>query len=517
MVRKIQRPYQSHQLAQLTRQLLFSHTDKRQDQVRRAEKLHDSVDLQAIYPTDFIAFRLTGFRPDDSQQRNITGHELQQDLRLLIDTLTRSMDMVDDDPGLTSDELADKLGVAPKTISRWRDNGLRWRWVYCQTKLKRKLVYPQSSINYFIALHQDTVTKASTFKRLSNAEYDSLVARARALESTGRFTFNQIAGHLAKRTGRSLEGVRQVLQRHDRETPANPIFPSRQGPLTLKEKQVVYRAWRWGIKPGKIARRFQRTSGTIARMVHEMQAVTLKSLALEYVDSALFHRPEADRVYRIPIEPAAALPDAPPPESLANALAPWRNLFGPPPPALTQLFAFIHLAPQDIDRVLMRYHYHKRQADLKRKKLDPAAVKMSLIHEILDELAHALALRRQLMAHALPSVLDIACRHAGLVDQASAPRALELFTLGIAEIGPVLDSLDPTRHQNFDAGVRWHLMRKFASLGQSAQEGARARRRSDPDTLIARAHSLVTYDPFLREVVKRSWGIPQPPVQNDPS
>lgn len=148
----------------------------------------------------------------------------------------------------------------------------------------------------------------------------------------------------------------------------------------------------------------------------------------------------------------------------------------------------------------MRYHYHKRHADLVRKKLDPAGVKVALIHEVVEDLQHALAMRRQLMVHALPSALDIACRHAGLVDQASVPRVLELFALGVAEIGPVLDTLDPTRHQNFEAGIRWHLMRKFASLSHDA---GRARKRADPDTFIARAQMLVDHDPFLREIVKR--------------
>ncbi len=498
MVRKIQRPYQSQQLAQLTRQLLFSHLDKRRDQVRRAEKLHDTVDLQAIYPTDFIAFRLTGFRPDITQQRNMTGQALQEDLRLLIDTLTRSMDMPDDDPGLTPDDLAANLGVTTKTISRWRDNGLRWRWVYCQTKLKRKLIYPQSSIDYFLALHKETVAKASAFKRLSNDEYDRLAVRARTLESTGRFTFNQIAKHLARRTGRSLEGVRQVLERHDRETPNDPIFAGRQGPLSLKEKQVIFRAWRWGIKPGKIAQRYQRTSGTVSRIVHEMQAVAIKSLALEYVDSPLFQRPEADQVYRMPIEPPAPGSS---PDPAHDPLAPWHNLFGPPLPALADLFTFAPLPQPAVDRLLMRYHYHKRQADLLRKKLDPASAKVRLIDQIIDDLAQALAIRKSLMAHALPGALDIACRHAGLVDQASIPRVLELFALGIAEVGPVLDTLNPTRHQNFDAGIRWHLMRKFASVSQDA---TRARKRTEPEALIARAQSLVQQDPFLREIIPRT-------------
>jgi RNA polymerase primary sigma factor len=502
MVRKIQRPYQSQQLAQLTRQLLFSHVDKRQAQVRRAEKLHDSVDLQAIYPTDFIAFRLTGFRPDPAQQRNMTGQALQEDLRLLIDTLTRSMDMPDDDPGYSPDDLASKLGVTTKTISRWRDNGLRWRWVYSQAKLKRKLVYPQSAIDYFLSLNQDVVQKASSFTRLTDSEYDSIVTRARTLMSTGRFTFNQIARHLARRTGRSLEGVRQALLRHDRDTPSDPIFADHQGPLSLREKQVIFRAWRWGIRPGKIARRYQRTSGTIARIVHEMQAVALKSLILEYIDSPLFHRPEANQVYRLPIEQVPPPADTDPSqESRHDPLAPWQNLFGPPSPALRALFAFPHMPEPAIDRLLMRYHYHKRQADLLRKTLDPASVKVRIINRIIDDLAHALQLRKALMAHALPGAMDIACRHAGLVDQATIPRVLELFTLGVAEIGPMLDSLDPSRHQSFDAGVRWHLMRKFASL---SPDTTRARKRSEPDALIARAQSLVQHDPFLREVIQRT-------------
>ena len=80
-------------LEQLTHQLLFSPPDRRRLQVLRAECLHDEIDPIANYPLDYIAYRLTGYRSESGESVLLVGDAVLPDLRHMIDTLSRSIDL----------------------------------------------------------------------------------------------------------------------------------------------------------------------------------------------------------------------------------------------------------------------------------------------------------------------------------------------------------------------------------------------------------------------------------------
>ena len=129
MTRRLTQQFNCRALADLTRQLLVTPVKKRVEQVRRAERLYDAIDRQRNYPFDFVNFRITGYH-SESEDALLVGEALLGDLRLLIDSLSRSMGMprTDDEPIVTPQKLADRFNVSVKTVDRWRKLGLRWRW-----------------------------------------------------------------------------------------------------------------------------------------------------------------------------------------------------------------------------------------------------------------------------------------------------------------------------------------------------------------------------------------------------
>lgn len=131
MSRRLKQTFRCGPLDGLARQLLFSPPDKRILQVRRIERLHDQLDPNKNYPLDFLFYRITGYRREGKDAVLLTGEAVLPDLRLMIDTLSRSVRMPMDDAGTveTVRQLADRLSVSTKTIGRWRGAGMRWRWV----------------------------------------------------------------------------------------------------------------------------------------------------------------------------------------------------------------------------------------------------------------------------------------------------------------------------------------------------------------------------------------------------
>ena len=82
--------YRSAALRDLVQQLRFVPAARRAEQVRRAEQLHDEIDPQAVYPLDYLVYRITRYRHDHDEDVLLVGEAVTADLRLLIDELSRS-------------------------------------------------------------------------------------------------------------------------------------------------------------------------------------------------------------------------------------------------------------------------------------------------------------------------------------------------------------------------------------------------------------------------------------------
>ena len=89
--------YKSSQICQLRdQQVRFAPVEKRVSQAARAEKLLNEIDESLTYSYEFICFRVTDFRPTESDIETMTGKDAIADLHRLIEDLTDSADVFAD-------------------------------------------------------------------------------------------------------------------------------------------------------------------------------------------------------------------------------------------------------------------------------------------------------------------------------------------------------------------------------------------------------------------------------------
>lgn len=429
--------------------------ERRDDVLRRAEELHDQLDPDAAYPFEFIGFRLTGFRRDYGDDSLLVGQALRPDLRTLIDQLSKTLDLPPGDgDAVTADELAVQLNVSTKTLSRWRKDGLRWRWI---TPLKdgRKVIgFTAAAVERYRSAKPGRVAKASSFSQLTAEQRDRLLHRARRLAATTDVTFNQVAAHLAKRTGRALETVRLILEKHDRDHPDDPLFADRTGPLTARQKRLISRAHRMGVGVGKLAERFRRSRATIYRVVLDRRAARSSRLRLDHVPNVNFDRPDAADVYlRANLDPNKAGETAP------RSAVPLDGL----PPELKALYVQPVVSADKIRSLFLRYNFLKHRAAATREHFAHAPARARDLELFEQDIARAARVRSLLVTWHLPVVLSVARRHLVGKDNNTPTRLIQLLETGNPVLIDTVDAYDAAARPTFESVLTNRLLQAFAA------------------------------------------------------
>ncbi len=514
MARKTATAFRSRELQQLTRQLLFAPPQRRLEQVKAAEALHDQIDADRTYPLDYLSYRITGRRsatdPDDSPL--LVGEAVLPDLRQMIDTLSRSIDIPQNglgEPSETVASLAARLDVSTKTVRRWRNAGLRWRWVLPTQGGRKCIVFPESSIQRFLQVQQARVKRATDFSQLSSEQRQQILSRARRIAEATDVSLNRVAVHLANKYGRAVETVRQILEDHDRNQPLDPIFIDRTGPLSARQKRVIVRAYRMNVSVKKIARHFGRTRSTIYRALNEHRAAEIHSLNLRGFTLPTFKRPDADSVFLTdPLSPDRSATSALRARlSHSDTTAPHRPHHVPLedlPESLRPAYSSEVLTETEEHRLLVRLNYLKFKIDHLRSQLDryePRAAALDRIEPLVKLLDDT---RQEIILGTLPMVLSASRRHIAPDTPADRvqSRLLDLLALGHNVLVESIDSFDLTRNQSFWSYLHWSLMRVYAAdvanrgsvdlLDHELVVRGRARKRETIDTQVkklAKRHS----------------------------
>ena len=475
--------FRSAELADLTRQLLISPPKQRMQQTLRTERLHDAIDPTANYPLEYVIYRVTRYRPERDSQILLVGEALLPDLRWIIDVLSRSVDLPDDeaDPVEPIDALAVRLNVSTKTIGRWRAQGLRWRWIKSQRGGRQRLGLTRRAVDHFLKDHPDQVRRAGRFTHIDDKTRDDLITQARDIATTRRWSMFKTARHLARQTDRAIETVRKIIQQHDRDHPNDPIFPGHTRPLTDRQKRVIARAHRMGMSATDLAARFQRTRHTIYRAVHEQRAAALRELPIHFVESSTYTRDDADEVLLRRESDLAQL-------DLSTFAIPGDTELDALPQPVRRVYRQPRL-PANLQRAaLVRMNYLRFRAAALRDRLDaytPRATELDLIERSLEE---AQQIEHRLAQSAMPIVLSIT-RHQ-LIDQTdqSTNRLLELLKIGNDVAQQAMYEFDAAKAQTFEAYLNWRLRTRYATETNDpdAVQASipRAHRRKPPDTLI---------------------------------
>lgn len=201
----------------------------------RAEKLATMIDPEAVYPEDFVVFHVTGFRPQMNEPELIPGAALLRDLAGLIDRLSRRAAFTRAELAppqwLTVDELLGRWGVSRKTIERLRVRGLIGRRV------------------------------ALTRGRAMNV-FASAVVKAVELREG-------LAGGKRARPRPVPKSVRKPV---DERAPGQAVTP--------RQRRLVERALRVGVKPAAIAERLSKSEATVFRSRQRQLADRCRSVRM---------------------------------------------------------------------------------------------------------------------------------------------------------------------------------------------------------------------------------------------
>lgn len=506
------RPYLSTAMAQLSAQMHYAPPVRRQEQLRQAERLLDQLNPQQLYPWDFVNRWITGHHAEGHRDAMLVGDALRQDLLLLVDHLSRLTPMPEDDePSFTAQQLAEHWRVSTKTIQRYRDRGLRWRWVRTDAGARPKLRFTESAVAAFERSRGRAVARAGRFTQISEAQRKRIIHRARRLSQVADVSAHRIITHVARRMGRSTEAVRLLVQRHDLAHPDQAVFPRRSPTITARQRRVMARAYAMGVPVRRIAQRFGRTRATVHRAIRLRRAavlkrVTLTSWSLPWFDddqAAQRHLDDAERVCQ-QIERATDVAgdggtddssdrrdedQAAPSSRLGRASSVPTELLADLPEPLAKLYSQPMPDPSQQWTLLVGYNLLKHRAANRRDQLDRHEPSQQAMTRIEQDLAQAGRFRRAIICSSLPVVRSVCRRHQVFESAGTNRQLVSLLTQGQAVLIEAIEQFKPAGRGAFADSLRNTLMRRLATYhaGDPVQHhpaGIRARRRDTPSAAV---------------------------------
>lgn len=279
----------------LPARMVASSRETIEQQMRAAEAIIPSIDPSVSYALGATLERIVGTSLS-SDGGPVSGSILRADLVTLVLDLSEQLTLDGSERhggAATPEELAREIGVASKTLQRWRRNGLCAHWIVEQGK-PRVAIY-RASLEAFRVSHPTEFARACAFRRFDEGERSRMIEEGRALIASGR-TLNLAAKELASRYGRSHEGVRLLFLR--------VLGVGRTPKRNVGERagRIAERAWRLGVDPAKIARRLGKSESLVRTLVDRRRAELLRSVQPSWVELPTFDLPGADET--IPAAPA---------------------------------------------------------------------------------------------------------------------------------------------------------------------------------------------------------------------
>lgn len=427
-------------------QVRFAPRDKKIEQVDCAEKLLRDIQLDRDYNFEFVCFRITGFRPENSPIVKISGENLRHDLHCFIEDLSDSASVNAEEfgqPVHTVEDLSKMFNVSTKTISRWRHQGLVSR-KFIFNGGRRRVGFLHSSVDQFVKRNRDKVKRGERFSQLTKVDKDEIIERARRLAKAGGCPA-EVTRRIAKYMERSVETIRYTIKQFDSDNPTIAVFPDQTGPLNLEMKERVYADFVAGKSAESIAKRYCRTKTTVYRVINEVRANLILELPLDFMDNQEFHRKAAEK--RI------VHSEMPVPETKTRRTKPPAGL----PRYLASLYEVALLTREQEQYLFRKYNFLKFQASRLREKLDPSKAKSSEMDDIEKLYDDAVKLKNRIVQANLRLVVSIAKRHV-----AANEDFFQLVSDGNMSLIRAVEKFDYSRGNKFSTYSSWAIMKNFA-------------------------------------------------------
>lgn len=183
--------------------------------IERIEELALDVELGGTYPSAWIVFRVTGYRPEtETIEERVEGRALLGDLSALSEHLgSAAMLTLDDCSGAMGVEaLMARWGTSRKTLDRLRREGLVARRVVEEgNRARARLVFMAGVVEAFERSHGERLSRAGRFSRVERASRARFGLRVSAYERRLGWTRGRAVSRVAERAGVSEEAVRVAL------------------------------------------------------------------------------------------------------------------------------------------------------------------------------------------------------------------------------------------------------------------------------------------------------------------
>lgn len=281
----------------LPAQVAFASLAATRRQMLAAEALIPEIDPKATYALSDQLAKVVGVAIQSAHGQIVSGRELIADLTTLVLDLSERLSLQPTDrPGGsgTLEELAQELGVASKTLQRWRRSGLCAHWVV-EGGRPRVAIF-REVLEQYSARHRDEVSRARSFRRFDADERRALLEEGRALIADG-LSLNLAAKQVAARHERSHEGVRLLFLKEIGSPTVRRRSPGDRAAA------LAERAWRFCIEPARIAARIGRSESFVRAVVDRRRAELMRAVQPSWVELSTFDLPGADET--IPLAPAA--------------------------------------------------------------------------------------------------------------------------------------------------------------------------------------------------------------------
>ena len=354
---------------------------------------------------------------------------------------------------LTTEQLAKRLGVSTKTISRWREYGLvSFRFV---SDGRQRVGFRESAVKRFIRDNPEKVRRGARFSQLTDIQREGIVENARTLADTGLFPA-EVIRDLAHESGRSVETIRYTLKRYDREHPKEAVFPDYVDPPREETKLEIARRFRRGETIAQLAQRFRRTKASVRRIIGEMRIRRISELPLDYMPNEEFAEAVSD---------ASILGPLPATENATKPVRPPAGL----PAYLASLYEVPLLNREQEVHLFRKMNYAKYMAAKLRDQLDrghPSTREMSRIERYFEE---SVAAKNELVRRNLRLVVSLAKRHVGQIQD-----FYELISDGNMTLIRAVEKFDYGRGNRFSTYATWALMKNYS---RSIPNGFRQRER----------------------------------------
>ena len=438
--------YHNPAIKQLTdQQVRFSPVPVRMEQIERAEEFLVEIQPRELYHYPELTEQLTKYRSDKYPDLEISGDDLMHDLRCFIEDLSKSANLVlekSPEPVLTVRDISERFNVSTKTVRRWRDRGLANR-LY-QSGKRLRVGFPESVVDRFVEARGERIDRSSQFTQLSESDREFIIHRARRLARHGA-SLTEVAGRLAKKTGRAQETIRYTIKQFDERYPESAVYPERRKTITDEDRREIFRAVRNGGSVSHLARRYGRTRSSIYRIATEFRVKSLLDQAIEFMPSGEFSEPDADeQILNADFE--LDLPDH-------SDLDPSSEI----PPYLADLYVTPLLTREQEQFLFRKMNYLRFKAAQLRDALPSSRQKsadMGRLEELLEE---SLAVKNILIRCNLRLVVSIARKH-----RKPTSNFFEMVSDGNMVLIRAIEKFDYSRGNKFSTYATWAVMRSYA-------------------------------------------------------